>query len=688
MIYSFDIFDTLITRRVGTPRGVFVHLQRRLRADPQGLPRELCEHFAYERVAAEYAARIEARERHPKATHQVEEIDFADIHACLGRRHGLTQADIERLMALELAAEAEFLYGVPEMLAQFRALAERGERVVLISDMYLRRQDLKRLLDGIDPLLLEAAPLYLSSEIKLNKASGRLFEHVAEVEGVALAEIRHIGDNPISDISRPREKGCQVTLFDACHLTPDEAFGANEDDFGWQVSAGVLRESRLTLDSDRARLGAIHAAPLLLPFVHWVIDQARTQGHDRLYFLARDGQVLLDIARRLGLADLETRYLHVSRLACHRCVDQDYAALVDWILVSHREMSLIDIAHRLSARPETLIERLQAAIGLSGSPDAPLDAQARRHLRARLTADPELRSLVLEQAALERARLLDYLNQEGLTDGDPICLVDVGWSGTIQDSLHAILNAETPDQDDAPGAISLHGLYWGLMGQARATGSSNRKTAFAFQPGQFWRDPTALREIVECFTAADHGSTLGYEPRDGVHQPILNAEGAEIQAWGLSEFRAGIHVFADRLGHWLSPAEIMALMPYYFSRLEFLVERPSMLIAREIGDFPYSPDPTGRLLPFAPALSLSEALTYHLSSGTRRGAITRWRQGSLVNSTPPVRLLMSSKANRLSGLLRAVHPRTLVRFLPYPALMWLKQRLPAPMLRAARSMLR
>lgn len=682
MIYSFDIFDTLITRRVGTPRGVFVHLQRRLLADPQGLPSELCRRFAHERVAAEYAARIEARERDSQAAHQVEEIDFADIHACLGRRHGLTQADIARLMELELAAESEFLYGVPEMLARFRALAERGERVVLISDMYLRRSDLKRLLDGIDPFLLEAAPLYLSSEIKLNKASGRLFEHVAEVEGVALAEIQHIGDNPISDISRPREKGCQVTLFDACHLTPDEAFGANEDDFGWQVSAGVFRESRLTLDSDRARLGAIHAAPLLLPFVHWVIDHARTQGHDRLYFLARDGQVLLDIARRLGLGDMETRYLHVSRLACHRCVDQDYEALVDWILVSHREMSLIDIAHRLSARPEALIERLQAATGLNGSPETPLDARTRRRLRTLFVSDPELKALVLEQAALERARLLDYLDQEGLTASDAVCLVDVGWSGTIQDSLHAILNS------DEPSRVSLHGLYWGLMGQARAGAATNRKTAFAFQPGQFWRDPTALREIVECFTAADHGSTLGYEARDGVHHPILNAEGAEIRDWGLSAFRAGIHAFSDRLGRWLTPAEIMALMPHYFSRLEFLVERPSVLLAREIGDFPYSPDPTGRLLPFAPALSLGEALTYHLSPGTRRGAITRWRQGSLVNSAPPVRLLMSSKANRVSGLLRAVHPRALVRFLPYPALMWLKQRLPTPMLRAARAMLR
>jgi FMN phosphatase YigB (HAD superfamily) len=694
MIYSFDIFDTLVTRRVGTPRGVFVYMQRCLLDAPLGLPHELCQGFVEERVAAEHDARHEAHNHDSQATHQVEEVDFADIYTCLGRRYGLSTSDIKRLMELELSAEARFLYGIPEMLSRFHSLAERGRRIVLISDMYLRRQDLKQLLDGIDPALLEYASLYLSSEIKLNKASGRLFEHVAEAEGVALAEIQHIGDNPISDISRPRAKGCRVTLFDACHLTPDEAFAANEDDFGWQVSAGLFRESRLKLDSSRKRLGAIHAAPLLLPFVYWAIEHARSHGCRRLYFLAPDGQVLLDIAGRLRLEDLETRYLHISRLACHRCVDQDYETLVDWIMIAHREMSFIDIAHRLSARPETLIERLQAATGLTDSPETPLDARTRRRLRTLFVSDPELKALVLEQAALERARLLDYLDQEGLTASDRVCLVDVGWSGTIQDSLYAILNAEAPNHKDgwsnasAPREVSLHGLYWGLMGQARAGTANNRKTAFAFQPGQFWRDPTALREIVECFTAADHGSTLGYEPRDGVHHPILNAEGAEIQSWGLSEFRAGIHAFSDRLGQWLTPAEIMALMPHYFSRLEFLVERPSVLLAREIGDFPYSPDPTGCRRPFAPALSLGEALTYHLSPTARRGTISRWRQGSLVNSAPPVRLLMSSKANRVSGLLRAVHPRALVRFLPYPALMWLKQRLPPPMLRAARAMLR
>lgn len=615
MIYSFDVFDTLITRRVGTPRGVFVYIQRGLITDPKGLPLELCRRFVQERQVAERDARTEALERGSSAGYQVEEIDLTDIYDCLGQRHGLSASDIERLMELELAAEAELLYGVPEMLACFRALVERGERVVLISDMYLRRLDLQRLLDGIDPGLLEHAPLYLSSEIKLNKASGRLFEHVAREEGVALTEIRHIGDNTISDIIRPRALGCRVTLFDACHLTPDEAFAANEDDFGWQVSAGIFRESRLTLGSGRARLGAIHAAPLLLPFIYWVFEQARLHAYRRLHFLAGRAQVLFEIARWLDPEGVEMRYLHVPTQ-----VDPP---------------------------------------GMGGATD------------------------------LDREPLRNSLVQEDLTMGGRVCLVDVGWGSGIQDSLHAILNARVSEPDAVdPGTVSLHGLYWGLMDQACSSIPSNRKTAFAFQSGQLQRAPSVLREIVECFTTADHGDILAYELRGAAYHPILSDAGAELQTWGVSEFRAGILSGSDRLSRWLSPAEIVALAPYTLSRLRFLVAHPTELLARELGDFPYAPNAVERRQPFAPPLSLRETVVYPFSADHRRRAMTHWFRGSLMNSEPHVRACIPIRSIRISVVLRIFHPRRLVRRLPYSTLTRLKRRLPQPVLSVCRAILR
>ncbi len=679
VIYSFDVFDTLVTRRVATPRGVFVHMQRQLEADGQGLPRPLCQAFAHERSLAEHSARIQARESAPDTIGYLpEEIDISDVYRWLAARHGLDEGWIERLIEVEIEAEARFLYGVPEMLARFRALAREGRRILLLSDMYLRRQDLKRLLDGIDPFLLDYATLYLSSEIKLNKASGLMFHHVAEQEGVAPTAIRHIGDNRLSDVRRARECGCEATLFTACHLEAEDLFERNADDLGWQVSAGLFRECRLVLDREPARVGGLYAAAVLLPFVLWILEQARRQGRRRLYFFGRDGQVLLDMAGRLGADDLELRYLHVSRLALHRCASDGFDAFLDWVFASHRAMTIADIAHRITSAPEDLAAVIATRCGLGLAADQPLTPRQMGVVRVLLASG--LRAQVLDLTARERERVLAYLEQEGLGTVDDAGVIDVGWSGSIQDSLYAVLHSRT---GRSPGVLV--GFYLGLQRHTRSESADNVKHSFAFHPSTYWRDP--VREIVECFTAADHGSTLGYADRGGRWQPLLNDEGPEVVAWGLSDFRRGLCFFAERILGLLPRDQIIALMPYYFRRLELAVQKPSPLFARQLGAFPYSPDPTGKLMPLAPPLSGVQALVFQLSLAPRRGAVTRWRQGSLMNSHPWVRYLLSSKSSALFSAVKAIHPRGLVELLPHPVVSWAKRTLPSPVIRVYRSLL-
>ncbi|NEV61045.1 HAD family hydrolase [Thiorhodococcus minor] len=684
MIHSFDVFDTLITRRVATPRGVFVAMQRQLAAQHPELPRPLLERFAHERMHAEQSARIQAREQAPADTGLIpEEIDIEDVYRWLVSQHGLDADWIARFIEIELAAEERFIIGVPEMLARFRALVAKGERILLLSDMYLRRQDLARLLDKVDPALLQHASLYLSSEVKLNKASGLMFDHVAAQEGIAPGAIHHIGDNPHSDVRRARERGCQVTFFDACHLTLDESFERNEDDLGWQVSVGLFRESRLSLPTDAARVGGSYAAMVLLPFVLWVLDQAREAGRKRLYFFARDGQILLEIARRLSVEDLELRYLHVSRLALHRCVNTDFEAFLDWVFVSHQGMTIEDVAHRVTSDPGDLVDHLLGCVDAALSREDLLTDKQRMALRNRFKSDPDLRARVMGLVSSERERVLRYLDQEGLARLDDACVVDIGWSGSIQDSLLQVLRTHG-SVDGGP----LAGYYWGLQRHTLTDLGANLKSSFAFHPDSFWRDPAALRELVECFTAADHGSTLGYRENGGRIEPILNAEGPEVLAWGLRDFRRGVDFFVGRIIGMLGQDEILALMPYYFRRLEHLIQRPSRVLASAMGRFPYSPDPTGMLLPFAPPIDGLDAMRFQMSSGTRRGRITRWRQGSLANSDPWVRYLLSSKSTAFFALLKGLHPRGLVHLLPYPMISWVKRTFPAPMLRACRSILR
>jgi hypothetical protein len=97
--------------------------------------------------------------------------------------------------------------------------------------------------------------------------------------------------------------------------------GADAADLGRRLAAAATAagaEHRFEDPHLRAvdEVGRWVAAPLLVPYVLWLLSDARERGLGRLYFVARDGQVLLAIARRLAPRvgfDGELRYLYGSR---------------------------------------------------------------------------------------------------------------------------------------------------------------------------------------------------------------------------------------------------------------------------------------------------------------------------------------------------------------------------------------
>lgn len=68
-----------------------------------------------------------------------------------------------------------------------------------------------------------------------------------------------------------------------------------------------------------------HTAPVLLDYVQWVLKEAQARNITTLYFLARDGFVLREIAERVCMKDripIHCRYLYCSRasLRSHRII--------------------------------------------------------------------------------------------------------------------------------------------------------------------------------------------------------------------------------------------------------------------------------------------------------------------------------------------------------------------------------
>jgi predicted HAD superfamily hydrolase len=63
-----------------------------------------------------------------------------------------------------------------------------------------------------------------------------------------------------------------------------------------------------------ATLAADVVAPCYVAYVKWLLNDAQKRGIKRLYFLSRDGYILMKIAENMEHDGIELRYLFLSLL--------------------------------------------------------------------------------------------------------------------------------------------------------------------------------------------------------------------------------------------------------------------------------------------------------------------------------------------------------------------------------------
>lgn len=538
-LHAFDVFDTLITRCVWRPEDLFLLLGAKLAE--AGLIDSSATAFARARADAEAALR---------ALPGVEEVTLGAIHRALATEFGWTDATAEIAAAIELATEEAAIRPMAPNVARLAQLQQAGEAVALLSDTYLGRAQLLRLLRQ-GGIAVPPERVFASAEHDATKRSGRLFGFAGAALGIPLQHIAHRGDHPVADLAVPRRLGLVAERCDAArptrHETALHAAGAAHPPALRSLLAGSARAARLSADPASAhertlwQVGAGVAGPLLAGFVLWTLQQAQARGARRVHFVARDGQILLRIAEilrpSLGL-EIACHYLLGSRQAWHLPTLQrlDDASLA-WLTRDAARESLASVLARAELDPRAIA----APLARHGLIEAALqDRPAPPARLAALLADAEVAPLVLRSAARRRAAALGYLAQEGLLGADDVLMVDLGWHGRLQHSLHTLL---------ALGAVGaqprLAGLYLALR---------SRPDGFAPDAmGSFLTAPDALHGLnpvlLELFCAADHGTVRGYvQQADGRFGAELAAvRDDRVLAWGLGALQGGVLAFAREL---------------------------------------------------------------------------------------------------------------------------------------------
>ena len=215
--FSFDIFDTIITRKTGTPGGIFLLAQKKLIKEKSSIiiPERIKKNFYDLRVYYEAMARLE------KCNENIEDIDIEDIYNIFSKLENLTLEQKQYLMQIEIEIEKNNIVGIDSMIDQVKKIYNANKRIVLISDMYLKENIIRDILVKIDDVF-KKIKIYVSSESGKTKFQKSLFKEIAQNEKIEFNEWVHYGDNKISDIKNAEFLGINTIHFKEAILLKSE----------------------------------------------------------------------------------------------------------------------------------------------------------------------------------------------------------------------------------------------------------------------------------------------------------------------------------------------------------------------------------------------------------------------------------------------------------------------------------
>lgn len=260
------------------------------------------------------------------------------------------------------------------------------------------------------------------------------------------------------------------------------------------------------------------SGPILFNYVWWILYQAHHKKLDTLYFLARDGYLLCEIANMFCQKfqlPLNCKYLYCSRTSLrmpsyHLIGDEAY----DLLLLGGYQITLRSLLLRAdlnAAQRKTVCEECGLQLW---DETAILSHQEWVDVCNRLRKSQTYRTLIEEKSRMAYQTTINYLRQEGLFDHEIVALVDSGWTGSMQRSLRQLLQAEGFQGN-------LVGFYFGMYTEPKSPEDGTYLTCHFDADGKIWNKIPFCNNLFECLLSAPHGMTIGYSKKGQHYAPIL-----------------------------------------------------------------------------------------------------------------------------------------------------------------------
>jgi len=569
-VVTFDLFDTLLIRRIHDPDLVKLPVARFI----SELSRQYNCTVGWQKVQD---LRDEIERHHRAETGKT----FDDHEACypqymtellcqiFGDDDGPTL--LEKVSAYEIFMENSMLVPRIELVDWVKELAVAEKRIFIISDMYLPATHLKQLVAHAGMLDL-VEDVISSADSFLAKASGKGYGLVAEKYGVDYKDWLHIGDNGFSDGLRAVEAGIEALIIN----DPREEQRKSIVKRYYNYSDGkpfwrgrILQQLMAPHEGENSTQPPLYVegynfiGPMIGLFVQRIAELCLDKNITKVFFLSREGwtfkryweQAMPALYPQGGLPEIE--YLYVSRMALagSSCAFKGLTKTkADIAFLPSGNRDFRDVCRIFSLNPDGF-ESYLSTFGLTA--DTCLshihdgyDPENRRKFEAMLE-DSGFQNEVKAQSKDSNLAMLRYFEDVGFFEHKDVAIVDIGWLGSIQRFLFEAI----AHREDKP---KCHGYLFGATrGIPYDTTEKNSVEGIMYDRDRFDLAGSTLfyaRDIFEEACRAPYPTLNGYKLKENGYELVFrqtddNIGQAELeQDKYFAPLQQGIYDSANRFG--------------------------------------------------------------------------------------------------------------------------------------------
>ena len=341
---------------------------------------------------------------------------------------------------------------------------------------------------------------------------------------------------------------------------------------------------------------------------------------------------------------VDCRYLYASRQSLLLpAIGEDLQPEMSWIL-ARSSLLTPRIALR---RAEIDVEDPAAGelLRAAGFPRASWDSHLREDRLVKFRdalSKGGLAEMIRSRAAAAREKTLAYLTQEGLLDGVPFAIVDVGWNGTLQRSISSLLDSRFPDPPPP-----VRGYYMGLRSRRQHKSSDEMVACFSDVSRQDrFAEIGYIVPLIELFCAATHPGVNGYKQVGDRWVPDFRGT-MPTGNWPVATQQAAVAAFARHLADSpLSDTPLSALSDLALENLARFAGAPTSEEAAAYGAFRDAEDQNDSYN-YALAAPYSLPAALRLRFGRHGYHHNEWQAGSLRLSSDLMRRI-AAPTSRLS----------------------------------------